>query len=156
MEVLWGAVIGAIGALTGTIVGAALTQRLQRGTAAYTQLRGERLTAYSAFAAALMEYRRVQTERAFQRSQRHAAELGGELFPARSAAWAAYYRVRLLAGDKQIVDTAEVALQAAGAQPETTNEDEREKLAQACRVAVQDFLAASQRDIEPMRGAVSA
>jgi hypothetical protein len=147
METWLVAVIGVVGALAGTVVGAVLTQRLQRGTAAYTQLHKERLIGYSAFAAALMEYRRMQTERVFQRSQGHAAELGGELFPARSAAWAEYYRVRLLAGDRKIVDMAEVALEAAGAKPQTTDENEREKLAHACRAAVQKFLAAAQLDI---------
>ncbi len=73
-------VIGVVGALAGTIVGAVLTQRLQRGTAAYTQLHEERLIGYSAFPAALMEYRRVLTERAFQSSQGRAAQLGGISF----------------------------------------------------------------------------
>jgi len=142
------AIIGVVGVLAGTVVGAVLTQRLQRRTAAEAHLHQERLTAYSAFATAMMEYRRGQTDRAFKRSRGDVAELGDELFPARSAAWSAYYRVRLLAGDETIIKAAEVARDVAGEQPKTIDEAERERLSRDCRVAVTKILDVARLDIK--------
>jgi hypothetical protein len=134
------AAIGVVGALAGTVVGAVITQRLQRRTVAYTQRHEERLIAYSAFAAALLEYRRAVTERAALRGRANAPELGAAGFPARTAAWSGYYRVRFLGGSPTIAAAAELALKAAGAPPQTDDQAERDNLARACREAVEGFV----------------
>jgi hypothetical protein len=149
VDTLWVSILGVVGTLVGTVVGAFVAQRLQRRATESTQLRQERLTAYSAFAAAMIEFRRAQTDRAFRRGRQDATVPDGEFFPAKGAAWSAYYRVRFLAGCQTITDAAELAIKAAGAEPQSDDEAEREQLAHACRKAVDHFVDEARRDIQP-------
>lgn len=116
MEAVWGSAV----AVLGTLLGSAVTYAFQRDASRRSErfarseaLRQERMAAYSAFAAALEDYRRGQSDRWYRR----AVDPGGDAFlrardeahRLRTAARQALYRVRLLTDDDGVARAAERA-----------------------------------------------
>jgi hypothetical protein len=118
-----GAALASVIAVAGTLLGSVVTHVLQRRTAGHAErfawderLRQERLTAYSAFAEAVMAYRHEELTHWLRRhgelidpSQRAEPAEQGRL---RAAAWQARYRVQLLADKPRLVELAEEAMDA--------------------------------------------
>ncbi|WP_030343619.1 MULTISPECIES: hypothetical protein [unclassified Streptomyces] len=95
-------------ALLGTAVGAFLTHFLQRRNASLARLHEERISAYVAFAEAVMELRRELMDRWFA-DHNGVTHDSAPVYTARSTMWTAYYRVLLLAGDEDIRQAAVAA-----------------------------------------------
>ncbi|MFI5755047.1 hypothetical protein [Streptomyces sp. NPDC051569] len=118
MEALWTSVVAVGGTLLGAVV-THLFQRLasRRGElfARSEALRQERIATYSAFAAALEEYRRGQTERWYRKQQDPVGEafvaVRDEAHRLRTAARQVLYRVTLLTDDREVILAAERAYQ---------------------------------------------
>ncbi|MGK5530455.1 hypothetical protein [Streptomyces sp. URMC 129] len=118
MEAVWTGVVAVVGTLLGSVI-THVFQRLasERGElfARSEALRQERIATYSAFAAAVEDYRRGQADRWFRRLE----DPEGEAFAAareeahrlRTAARQALYRVKLLTDDDEVVLAAEHAYQ---------------------------------------------
>jgi hypothetical protein len=105
----WTALIGVLG----TLVGASATYWFQRRSLHSERLRQERILRYGDFAVAIMEYRRTQMDRWRNwgdSSDDAAQERFHDLFRTRSAAWGAYYRVRLISDRPSVVLSAKEAL----------------------------------------------
>src|SRR5687767_2039269 len=99
---MWTALIGVVGALSGTIFGSLLTQWLQRRNVAHARLHEARLAAYSNFATAIMEYRKALMDRWFIENEGRPNLDGHDVYETRSAAWAAYFQVALVASDGDV------------------------------------------------------
>jgi hypothetical protein len=98
--------ISLAGALLGVVVGAVLTQRYQRHNAQFARLHEDRIDAYSQFIDAVVEYRRTHIDRALSVRPVGESDRDNSALAARSVTWAAYYKVKLLAGDDKIIDAA--------------------------------------------------
>lgn len=104
MSAAW---VGVVGALAGTVIGALLTQYWQRRNAAHARLHESRIDAYRGFIAAMMEFRKALTDRWFVLDANPGVTADSSaVYAARSAAWAAYYDVELLAGDDGLIAAA--------------------------------------------------
>jgi len=76
------------------------------------------------------------------------AEQSERTFAARSATWAAYYKVKLLAGDDKIVDAAtEAHALARRLRERGLAEDEVRRRGQVCTASLNAFAIAARRDI---------
>ncbi|MEW2132894.1 hypothetical protein [Streptomyces sp. NPDC005435] len=95
------AATGIGGALLGTAVGAFVTHLLQRRNASLARLHEERISAYVAFAEAVMELRRELMDRWFAEHNGITHD-SSPVYASRSTMWTAYYRVVLLAGNEDI------------------------------------------------------
>jgi hypothetical protein len=116
MGALWTSVV----AVVGTLLGAAVTHGFQRLAdrrgemfARSEALRHERMAAYSAFAAAVEEYRRGQAERWYRKLEDPEGEgfarARDEAHRLRTVARQALYRVKLVTDDAGVVRAAENA-----------------------------------------------
>ncbi|MFI9813489.1 hypothetical protein [Saccharothrix variisporea] len=141
------ALIGVMGALVGTIVGSLLTQALQRRNAAYARLHEARLEAYQAFTAAVMNFRKALLDRWFTEHERRSDADSQEVYAMRSAVWAAYYQVMLVAGDPEIVRRAQQARDVASSLKDTTTRAELNERGDACRAAVGEFAVAARHEL---------
>ncbi|MFI9722054.1 hypothetical protein ACIHFE_20720 [Streptomyces sp. NPDC052396] len=116
MEAIWTSLVAVTGTLLGSVV-THVSQRLSSGRAErFTRseaLRQERIATYSAFAAALEDYRHGQADRWYrgQDDPRGPSFLAArdEAHQLRTAARQALYRVRLLTDDPEVVQAAERA-----------------------------------------------
>lgn len=144
------ALIGVIGALAGTVVGSLLTQVLQRRNAAYARLHEARIDAYSTFAAAVMEFRRALMDRWFIENEARPDAEGHDVYGQRSAVWAAYCQVVLVAGDSAIIEQAEEARNLTSALKKVTTRAELKASGDACREAVRRFAEAARREVSPV------
>lgn len=141
------ALIGVVGALAGTIVGSLLTQALQRRNAAHARLHEARLEAYRTFAAAVMDFRKALMDRWFIEHEGKSNAEGHDVYATRSAVWAAYYQVMLVAGDPDIVRRAERARDVASSLKNTSTRAELNQLGDSCRAAVGEFAAAARHEV---------
>lgn len=141
--------IGVVGALSGTIVGSLLTQFLQRSNAAAGRLHEARIDAYGRFAAAVMDYRRALMDRWFINNEGRAVPAGHDVYGMRSAVWAAYFQVLLVAGDSAIVRRAEQARDLTTSVKEASTREELDVRGEVCRVAVGQFAAEARHELSP-------
>ena len=109
-------VVALVGFLSASL-GVVLTSWFQRRNAERAErqakverMRQDRMAVYSEYAGAIIELRRAQLDKWFNREddQRRA-----DARRARAAAWHQYYRVRLIADDPPIVESAKEAIDAA-------------------------------------------
>ncbi|WP_395968987.1 hypothetical protein [Actinomadura sp. 6N118] len=147
MAGLWTAFIGVLG----TLAGVSLTYWFQRKGQHTERLRQERMLRYGDFAVAIMEYRRTQMDRwrdwgdeTGERSQ----ERFHDLFRTRSAAWGAYYRVRLISDSPPVVTSAKEALDLVTAIKQVRDAAELEALSERCREAVAHFTDIAAPEIQ--------
>jgi hypothetical protein len=139
----WVATIGVLGTLGGVVS----TYWLQRKSLLNERLRRERIAAYGDFAGALMDYRRTQLDRRRARREGESEEAARqEQYRSRSAAWGAYYRIRLLTGEPAVLAQAKVALDLASSIMKVPSEDV-EAAADGCRDAVAAFADIARPDI---------
>lgn len=110
-------ILTAVVAIIGTLSGSLVTYMLQKRMSARAErfersarLREERLSAYSEFAKAIMDYRHAEFARWEARHHR-----GGDPTPQearaaahqrRASAWHAFFTVQLLAGEEPLIDSA--------------------------------------------------
>jgi hypothetical protein len=141
-------IISLAGALLGVVVGAVLTQRYQRRNAQFARLHEDRIDAYSGFIDAVVEYRRTHMDRALGVGQAGKAEHSERPFAARSATWAAYYKVKLLAGEDKVIDAAtETHALVRRLRGRGLSEDEIRQHGKACIGSLNDFAIAARGDI---------
>lgn len=109
MEPIWTSVV----AVAGTLLGAVATYPFQRLAAKQQTLRDERIAAYTAFAAAIEDFRWGQAERFFHKRRndeeayKRAYHEGHRL---RTTARQAFYRLKLVTDDDSLVTLARAAL----------------------------------------------
>ncbi|TVL90344.1 hypothetical protein [Streptomyces sp. SAJ15] len=148
METIWTSVVAVIGTLAGSVITHAFQGRASRRGELFARseaLRQERIATYSAFAAAVEEYRRGQAERWYRKVE----DPGGETFlrardeahRLRTLTRQALYRVRLLTDDQDVVLAAERAyartMEVSNAQDQT-DRDTRDTRA---REAIEAFVS---------------
>ncbi|WP_329177767.1 hypothetical protein [Streptomyces sp. NBC_01477] len=116
MEAIWTSVVAVAGTLLGSVITYAFQQRanLRSEVFAHSEaLRQERMAAYSAFAAAVEDYRHGQATRWYRRLDGPGgAEFGAardEAHRLRTVARQALYRVKLLTDDPEVTAAAEQA-----------------------------------------------
>ncbi|GAA2960757.1 hypothetical protein [Streptomyces enissocaesilis] len=142
----------ALVAVIGTLLGSVVTHFFQRQTAERTaalaraeQLRQERISAYSAFAGAVVDYRRGQNDRWHRQSEAPGSDSAEsarmESYRLRVAARQALYRVQLVCDDNAAVDLAVSAFEATNRMHEATDEAERSLRSEEAQEAVRAFIA---------------
>jgi hypothetical protein len=145
------ALIGVVGALTGAIVGALLTQTLQRRNLASGRVHEARIEAYRNLAAALMDFRSALMARWFLQNEGTPQTDAPDIYRCRSAAWAAYYQVMLVTTDDEVLRLAAEARDAVSRLKDAVTRDELNDGAADCRQIIGRFVAAGRREVAPPR-----
>ncbi|SFD26990.1 hypothetical protein [Streptomyces aidingensis] len=147
MEAIWTSVVAVLGTLLGSVVTHSFQRLASRRSERFARaeaLRQERIATYSAFAAAVEDYRRGQADRWYRRKEDPAGEAfrtaRDQAHHLRTAARQTLYRVKLLTEDRAVVQAAEQAYVAtrevstATEQPDWHTHDARS------RVAIEEFV----------------
>ncbi|UNO38449.1 hypothetical protein [Streptomyces sp. MST-110588] len=148
MEAVWTSVVAVGGTLLGAVVTHVFQRLASRRSEIFTRseaLRQERIATYSAYAAAVEEYRRGQADRWY----RKLADPDGEAFIAardqahhlRTAARQALYRVTLLTEDRDVVLAAERAYQCTWEISTAQVQSEQDTLDASSRQAIEAFVS---------------
>ncbi len=144
----------AVIAVIGTLLGSMVTHVLQRRTAERSaeltraeQLRQERISAYSAFAGALVDYRRGQNDR-WIRAQQAPGSVGAEesridSYRLRSGAHQALIRVQLVCADAQALTLAASAFEVTNYMHEASDEADRAQRSEQAREMLSEFIGAA-------------
>ncbi|MFF8846913.1 hypothetical protein ACF08N_30055 [Streptomyces sp. NPDC015127] len=144
---MWTAVI----AVVGTLLGSVATHLFQRQTAERSavlaraeQLRQERIAAYSAFAGALVDYRRGQNDR-WHRAMEAPGSVAAEearidSYRLRSSAHQALIRVQLVCDDPQALDLAAAAFEVTNCMHEAPDETDRSQRSEQARETLSEFI----------------
>lgn len=141
-------------AVIGTLLGSVATHFFQRQaadrTAALTraeQLRQERISAYSDFAGALVDYRRAQNDRWHRKAEApdsaDAKNSRLDSYPLRSAARQALIRVQLVCADREAVGLAQDALDFTHSMHGARDEQERARRSEQAKEALARFIDAA-------------
>ncbi|WP_438302320.1 hypothetical protein ACSHXN_46660 (plasmid) [Streptomyces sp. HUAS TT11] len=148
MEPIWTSVV----AVVGTLLGAVATYPFQRLAAKQQRLRDERIAAYTAFAAAVEDFRHGQAERFFRKQEnpereayRVAYHEGHRL---RTAARQAFYRVKLVTEDHALVARAGAALNQTRDISGAESEVERRRLNDAAGEAIEVFVDYASKHVQ--------
>ncbi|MEU1018673.1 hypothetical protein ABZ383_08350 [Streptomyces sp. NPDC005900] len=151
------AVAASVIAVLGTLLGAGVTHVFQRGAIARTEdftrrekLRQERVDAYSAYAGALVNYRRVLLDRWFSRHENRpedGVESRFRSYELRSAAQEALFRVELLTEDDELAGLARRALDAVTDLHKARDRDELTERRVVSLGAVDAFVSAAKRHV---------
>ncbi|MDX2702658.1 hypothetical protein PV350_07315 [Streptomyces sp. PA03-6a] len=148
MEPIWTSVV----AVAGTLLGAVVTYPFQRLAAKQQRLRDERIAAYTAFASAVEDFRWGQAERYFSKQRdpdgeatRLAYQEGHRL---RTNAWQAFYRIKLVTNDADLVAHAEAALEQTRSVSGATNDYERDQLDDVAKAAIRDFVDYASKRVQ--------
>ncbi|MEU5399343.1 hypothetical protein ABZ348_08600 [Streptomyces sp. NPDC005963] len=144
------AVIAVIGTLLGSMVTHVFQRRTTELTAELTraeQLRQERISAYSAFAGALVDYRRGQNDR-WHRAQETpgsstAEEARIDSYRLRSSAHQAWIRVQLVCDDPKALELAAAAFEVTNCMHEAPDEDDRSQRSEQARETLSEFIGAA-------------
>ncbi|MEU4690791.1 hypothetical protein [Actinoplanes sp. NPDC023714] len=143
--------IGVAGALAGTIIGALITQFLQRRNVASAKVHDARIDAYRTFAAAVMNYRSALMGRWISENEGRPDGEAENVYTLRSAVWAAYFQVALVAGDPAIGASAERAREITHAIKRAKTREELEAGDRASRDAVGQFTAVARHEVSAVR-----
>ncbi|MFF8828896.1 hypothetical protein [Streptomyces sp. NPDC015131] len=137
-------------AVAGTLLGAVVTHLFQgraaRRTADLTraeQLRQERISTYSAFADAVVEYRRAQNARWYRRNGSQAEATRMESYDRRATARQALVRVQLLCEDPALVAHAHRAFEVTHCMHRAEDETDRERRSTEAVEALAAFIDAA-------------
>ncbi|MDJ0461711.1 hypothetical protein [Streptomyces sp. H27-C3] len=144
----------ALVAVLGTLLGSLATHLFQRQTAERAatlarveQLRQERISAYSAFAGAVVDYRRGQNDRWHRKTEAPGSEQAEtsrmESYRLRSSAHQALFRVQLVCDDGAAVRLASSVFEATNCMHDATDETERATRSRNAREAVRAFIEAA-------------
>ncbi|MBT2438724.1 hypothetical protein J7E93_00995 [Streptomyces sp. ISL-36] len=140
------AVIAVLGTLLGSVVTHFFQGRAAERTAALTraeQLRQERISTYSAFAEAVVEYRRAQNARWYRRSGRLAEQFREESYIQRTTARAALVRVQLVCSDRGVVELAQETFEVTNCMHEAADEVDRDRRSARAVEALAAFIEAA-------------
>ncbi|MET9799928.1 hypothetical protein [Streptomyces sp. NPDC006368] len=140
------ALIAVIGTLLGAVVTHFFQGRAAQRTAALAraeQLRQERIATYSAFAGAVVEYRRAQNARWYRRNGSRAEEARMESYERRAAARQALVRVQLVCADPETVQRARDTFELTHCMHEAGDEAERERRSERAVEALTAFIEAA-------------
>ncbi|MFC8917407.1 hypothetical protein ACGF5F_26155 [Streptomyces sp. NPDC047821] len=140
------ALIAVIGTLLGAVVTHFFQGRAAQRTAALAraeQLRQERISTYSAFADAVVEYRQAQNARWYRRNGPHAEETRLESYDRRAAARQALVRVQLVCDDPATVELARSTFEVTHCMHEARDEAERERRSDEAVAALAAFIEAA-------------
>ncbi|MEU7277832.1 hypothetical protein AB0A69_03395 [Streptomyces sp. NPDC045431] len=140
------ALIAVIGTLLGAVVTHFFQGRAAQRTAALAraeQLRQERIATYSAFADAVVEYRRAQNARWYRRNGSHAESTRLESYDRRATARQALVRVQLVCDDPAIVRLAEETFEVTNCMHEARDEADRDRRSQQAVEALTAFIEAA-------------
>ncbi len=152
------AAVAAIIAVAGTLLGSALTYIFQlrasqqaEASAFQRELRAERTSAYSAFLAAVTEWKNAQIDWYSHRNDsggdiRQAARI--ESYRLKGVAQAALSRVQLVAGDRALVIAADQAFELTRPIHDAQNGDELQEKAGRAEQAVNSFIALAAADAQ--------
>ncbi|OEJ27397.1 hypothetical protein AR457_25995 [Streptomyces agglomeratus] len=141
-------------AVIGTLLGSVATHLFQRQAADRTaalaraeQLRQERISAYSAFAGALVDYRRAQNDRWHRKAEApdsaDAKNSRLDSYPLRSSARQALIRVQLVCADREAVRLAQDALEFTHSMHGAADEPERARRSEQAKEALDGFIDAA-------------
>ncbi|MFB7373136.1 hypothetical protein ACFC0D_25185 [Streptomyces sp. NPDC056222] len=141
-------------AVVGTLLGVVATHWFQgRATertailARTEQLRQERIAAYSAFAGAIVDYRRSQNDRWFRAAQDAGSEEAEESryasYRQRTATRQALFRVQLVCDDADTRQLAESAFEMTNCMHEATGEEDRAHRSHRAKEILDQFIAAA-------------
>ncbi|MBT2366676.1 hypothetical protein J7E88_15490 [Streptomyces sp. ISL-10] len=147
---MWTAVIAVIGTLLGSVATHLFQRQTAERSAALTraeQLRQERISAYSAFAGALVDYRRGQNDRwhrALEAPGSAAAEEARiDSYRLRSSAHQALIRVQLVCDDPQALELAAAAFEVTNCMHEAPDESDRAQRSEQARETLSEFIGAA-------------
>ncbi|MGW5681476.1 hypothetical protein [Nonomuraea sp. NPDC003754] len=152
------AVIAGLIAIGGTLLGSLVTYLFQqRATqraeqfAISARLREERMTVYSGFAGAVLQFRTAQYDRALRAFEGEPTpaydEAKATSYRLRASAWHALYRVRLLAEDPEISRLAEDAMALAADMHEARDRRTLTGRGDDVRSAVEAFIATASAEV---------
>ncbi|MEU9864131.1 hypothetical protein AB0D99_24975 [Streptomyces sp. NPDC047971] len=141
-------------AVVGTLLGVVATHWFQGRAAERTavlardeQLRQERIAAYSAFAGAVVDYRRSQNDRWFRAAQDPSSEEAEESryasYHQRTATRQALFRVQLVCDDAATRQLAESAFDMTNCMHEANGEEDRARRSQRAKETLDEFIAAA-------------
>lgn len=150
--------LAALIAVAGTLLGVIVTNRQQNRRAnrservvAAERLRQERITAYAEFARAVMEFRSSQYRRWRSRRSEYDSssyeETRYESHQRRAQAWYALYRVRLVAGEHDVVELGTIAMTLATRIDEASDLEELREFGSSARTAVETFIDAASAHV---------
>ncbi|WP_438293308.1 hypothetical protein [Streptomyces sp. HUAS TT7] len=156
MEALWTSAVAVVGTLLGGVVTHVLQGRAARQSELFTRgesLRQERIAAYSSFASAVEDFRRGQADRWYRKQEDPDGEAhvvaSAEAHRLRAVARQALYRVKLLAGDRGLVDAGEHALQCTRDVSNALDPEQRGQLDDAAKAAIEQFIELAAQRILP-------
>ncbi|UGY92034.1 hypothetical protein [Streptomyces gobiensis] len=153
------AIAAALIAVTGTLMGSAVTYVFQRRVtergeelARRERRRHERIDAYAAYAGAVHNYRRMEIHRWFVKNGRLESEdfdaVTREVFELRSDAMEALFRLQLLTDDPAVRERANAAMDAVGELHDVClNRAELDTRRDSSRAAIQDFIAVGSAQV---------
>jgi hypothetical protein len=144
----------AVIAVIGTLLGSVITHVLQRRTtdrmtasSRAEQLRQERISAYSAFAGALVDFRRGQNDRWYRAREvpgsGTAEEARIDSYRLRSSAHQALIRVQLVCDDEQALDLAAHAFEVTNCMHEAADETDRCQRSEQARETLSEFIGSA-------------
>ncbi|RKN43246.1 hypothetical protein [Streptomyces hoynatensis] len=148
MEAVWASVVAVVGTLLGSVSTYAFQRLASRRSESFTRseaLRQERIDTFSAFAAAVEEYRRGQADRWHRRQEDPDGEgyaaARSEAHRLRTAARQALYRVKLLTGDPEVLLAAERAYDCTRDVPKARDWAKHEARITSSKEAIEGFVA---------------
>lgn len=141
------AIIGLLGALFGVM----LTYVFNRRNAVAMRLHESRIDAYKLFASSLMDYRRAVMDQWFEDHSIHARTEDDDVHRARSAAWSAYYGVRLLTSNDTLGNEAKKVLESITDLKDVKERRQLNAEGERCRVEVEKFVEAARIDVASSR-----
>lgn len=140
--------VGAAGSLLGVLLGGALIYVTTRRAQVSKALLDARIATFADFAAALMEYRRALMERwHVENGSPPRGNSNAGVYECRSAAWAALYKVQLLAGSPALAGLAQEAVDATATIKRATDAHDVAVRANRSRDKVSAFISASRDDV---------
>jgi hypothetical protein len=155
MAAVLASVIAVLGTLGGTITGYIFQRRITERneiTSRAERLRQEQLIACSAFAGAVVDFRRVQYDRWYRLrenpQQMVPADVRTESYRLRSAAWSAFYRFRLTNTDAELAQLGSTVVEAAANITHATDEADMRERGEHARMLLEVFVIAAARRFE--------
>jgi hypothetical protein len=147
---MWTAVIAVAGTLLGSVATHFFQRQTTERTAALTraeQLRRERISAYSSFADALVDYRRGQNDRWHRAhdapGSATAEQARIDSYRLRSGAHQALIRVQLVCDDPAALALAAAAFEVTNCMHEAQDEDDRAERSEQARETLSEFIGAA-------------
>jgi hypothetical protein len=145
------ATTGLLGGLAGVLLGGFLTYVLDRRNAVSMRLHESRIEAYKLFASCAMDYRRAVMDQWFEDHRLQDLTEDDDVHRARSAAWSAYYGVRLVTGDPQLGKMGRHVLDRITDLKDVEHREELNRLGEVCRDEVDSFVDKARRDVVATR-----